>query len=668
MANHLKDAVSPYLRQHADNPVEWYQWGPEALERAQRENKPILLSVGYSACHWCHVMAHESFEDEATAGVMNRHFINIKVDREERPDIDSIYMSAVQAMTGHGGWPMTVFLTPEGKPFYGGTYYPPEDHHGLPAFTRILEAVAEAYRERPDEVAETAARLVSAVAAKPVADAGDSSLTLEMLDRAFQALERDFDGKRAGFGGAPKFPQPLVLDFLLRYYHRTSSARALEMTEQTLEAMYRGGMYDHLGGGFHRYSVDAEWQVPHFEKMLYDNALLARVYLHAFQITGKAEYRVVTEDILDYILREMTDPATGGFYSAQDADSEGEEGLFYIWTPAEITAVLGEAAEDFSRRYGVTEAGNFEGRNILHVAGEFKASALSADRANREKLRRVREGRVPPGTDTKVLVSWNAMAQAALAEAGSALGRPDYLAAAERNAAYLLDNLLADGRLRHTLSVSEGFLEDYALLADSLLILHQATLAPRWLRQAIDLGRAMVEQFWDEDEGVFYDTPSGSGGLFQRPRNFQDGAVPAGASAAALALLRLSRLTDDRDWWQTAGRAVRGVAAFLARYPLGFGLWLGALDFYLGPQQEVAVIGGAGEASARELASVVGRAYRPNTVLAALDPDDSRDIAGLPLFEGRDRVAGRPTAWVCRNFTCYPPVTAPADLEQVLEL
>jgi uncharacterized protein YyaL (SSP411 family) len=662
MANHLKDAVSPYLRQHADNPVEWYPWADEALARAKKENKPILLSVGYSACHWCHVMAHESFEDEATAAVMNRHFINIKVDREERPDIDSIYMAAVQAMTGHGGWPMTVFLTPDGKPFYGGTYYPPEDRHGLPAFTRILEAVAEAYRERPDEVAATATRLVTAVADKPVGDAGESSLTVELLDRAFQALTRDFDENHAGFGGAPKFPQPLVLDFLLRYHYRTSSARALEMVEKTLEAMYRGGMYDHLGGGFHRYSVDDAWQVPHFEKMLYDNALLARVYLHAFQITGKAQYRLVTEDILDYVLEEMTDPATSGFYSAQDADSEGEEGRYYIWTPDEIESVLGrESAEIFGRRYGVTQAGNFEGRNILHLTGEFSVEASAGVSADRARLLAERRKRVPPGTDTKILVSWNAMTQLALASAGVALDRPDYLAAAEANAAFLLDNLLDSGRLRHTVSVAEGFLEDYALLTESLLALHKAT-------QAMALGAAMVELFWDEDEGVFYDTPADAGQLFQRPRNFQDGAVPSGASVASLALLRLSRLADERSYWQTAGRALKGVSSFMGRYPLGFGLWLGALDFYLGPQQEVAVIGPAADDASRRLVAVVGRAFRPNTVLAGLDAGDSEGIASLPLFQGRGQTAGQPTAWVCRSFTCYPPVTAPVDLEQVLEL
>ncbi|MDV2989161.1 MAG: thioredoxin domain-containing protein [Dehalogenimonas sp.] len=667
MSNHLAGSSSPYLLQHADNPVDWYPWGDEALARAKQENKPILLSIGYSACHWCHVMAHESFENEATAALMNRHFINIKVDREERPDIDSIYMAAVQAMTGHGGWPLTAFLTPDGRPFYGGTYYPPEERHGLPAFSTILEAVAEAFRERPSEVESSAGKLLAAIEEKP-ADTAGAALSPDILNRAYQALQRAFDTKFAGFGGAPKFPQPLVLDFLLRYYLRSNTPRVLELVEQTLEAMYRGGIYDHLGGGFHRYAVDAEWQVPHFEKMLYDNALLPRVYLHAFQLTGKTEYRLVAEDIYDYVLREMTDPATGGFYSSQDADSEGEEGKFYIWTPDELKSVLGDGAAAFIQRFGVTEAGNFEERNILHLTGEFKADLITADQGNKEKLRRERETRIHPGKDTKVLVSWNAMMQSSLAEAGCVLGRDDYLAAAARNAGFILDNLRSGETLRHTSSVAEGFLEDYALLTDSLLWLHQATLNPRWLCQAVALADTMLDRFWDEDESVFYDTPAGMSGLFKRPRSFQDGAVPSGAASGALALLRLSRLTDDRRYWQTGGTALRGVAEYLGRYPLGFGQWLAALDFYLGPQQEVAVIGNTADSAARALANTVCRRYRPNTVLAALNPDDQEGLSDLPLFQDRTQINARPTAYVCRNFNCFPPVNTPEDLEQVLEL
>lgn len=666
MSNHLNGSTSPYLLQHAGNPVEWYPWGEEALGRARKENKPILLSIGYSACHWCHVMAHESFEKENTAALMNRYFINIKVDREERPDIDSIYMSAVQAMTGHGGWPLTVFLTPDGRPFYGGTYYPPEDRHGLPAFSTILEAVAEAFRERPSEVESSAGKLVAAIQEKAVKTTG-TALKPELLNRAYQGLEQEFDQLSGGFGGAPKFPQPLVLDFLLRQYVRTSSPQVLEIVEKTLEAMYRGGIYDHLGGGFHRYAVDAEWQVPHFEKMLYDNALLSRVYLHAFQLTGKPEYRLVAEDIFDYVLREMTDPETGGFYSSQDADSEGEEGRFYVWTPEELRSVIG-AGEEFMKRFGVTEGGNFEGRNILHLSGEFRAELMTEDRDVKEKLRRHRQTRVHPGKDTKILVSWNAMMQSSLAEAGCALNRPDYLEAAVRNAGFLLDNLLTDGELRHTSSVKEGFLEDYALLVESLLWLHQATLQPRWLRQVTRLADSMLRHFWDENESAFYDTPAGMPGLFKRPRSFQDGAVPSGAAAGTLALLRLARLTDGQRYWQTAGNALQGAAEYLARYPLGFGQWLAALDFYLGPQQEVAIIGRPGDPAALELAGTVCQRFRPNTVVAGLDPDDSAEISDMPLFQERGLVKDQPAAYVCRSFSCFPPVTKPEDLEQILEL
>ncbi|MGI2336518.1 MAG: thioredoxin domain-containing protein [Dehalogenimonas sp.] len=667
MPNHLFGSISPYLLQHADNPVEWYPWGDEALARAKQESKPILLSIGYSACHWCHVMAHESFEDNATAALMNRHFINIKVDREERPDIDSIYMAAVQAMTGHGGWPLTVFLTPDGRPFYGGTYYPPEDRHGLPAFSKILEAVAEAFQERPSEVESSVGKLLEAIEEKP-ANSAEAELSSDLIDRAYQALQIDFDNKFAGFGDAPKFPQPLMLDFLLRYYLRSQTPRVLEIVEKSLEAIYRGGIYDHLGGGFHRYSVDAEWQVPHFEKMLYDNALLSRVYLHAFQITGKTEYRLVAEDIFDYVLREMTDSATGGFYSSQNADSEGEEGKFYVWTTDELKSVLSDRADSFIKRFGVTESGNFEGRNILHLAGEFKADLIQRDKDNKEKLLRQRENRIHPGKDTKILVSWNAMMQSSLAEAGCALGREDYLEAASRNAGFLLDNLLTDDVLRHTSSVKDGFLEDYALFVDSLLWLHQSTLNPRWLRQAVKLTDSMLKRFWDENESVFYDTPSGMTGLFKRPRSFQDGAMPSGAASGALVLLKLARLTDNQHYWRTGGTALRGVAEYLGRYPMGFGQWLAALDFYLGPQQEVAVIGKSSDSAARALVSTVCRRYRPNTVLAALDPDDPAGISDLPLFQERAQLNGLPTAYVCRNFNCFPPVNTPGDLEQVLAL
>ena len=669
MPNHLVGSSSPYLLQHADNPVEWYPWGEEALSRAKKENKPIFLSIGYSACHWCHVMAHESFEDKNTAAIMNRHFINIKVDREERPDLDSIYMAAVQAMTGHGGWPLTAFLTPDGRPFYGGTYYPPEDRHGLSAFTKILEAVAVAFNERPAEVESSAGKLLAAIEEKPVSGSAADTLSLDTLHRAYQVLKQNFDSKHAGFGGAPKVPQPLVLDFLLRYHLRTGTRPALKLVERTLEAMYRGGIYDHLGGGFHRYATDAAWQVPHFEKMLYDNALLSRVYIHAFQLTGKPEYRAVAEDIFDYILREMTDADTGGFYSSQDADSEGEEGKFYIWTSTVIDDVLGNSVgESFRQRFGVTDEGNFEGFNILHLTGEFEVGLIAQDRTAKEALRRYRENRPHPGKDTKILVSWNAMTQSSLAEASCVLQRDDYLAAAVKNADFLLNTLLRDGLLRHTSSVNEGFLEDYAQTIDGLLWLHQATLSPRWLRQAMQLAKQMVVLFWDETESVFYDTPANATGLFKRPRSTQDGAVPSGSASAALALLKLARLTDNQQYWQIGGQALCGVNEVMLRYPLGFGQWLAALDFHIGPSQEVAVIGAASNSATRALSQVVCRRFRPNTVVAGLDFADAAVISDLPLFQNRSQQEGHPTAYVCRNFNCFPPITTPEDLEKVLEL
>ncbi len=668
MPNHLAQSTSPYLLQHADNPVEWYPWGKEALSRARIENKPILLSIGYSACHWCHVMAHESFENADTASLMNKYFINIKVDREERPDLDNVFMAAVQALTGHGGWPLTAFLTPEGRPFYGGTYFPPDDRHGLPAFSRVLEAIAAAFRERPAEVKNAAAQLISSLDDRLPPASSTIALSLDLMHRAYQALRQDFDTRHAGFGGAPKFPQPLVLAFLLRYYHSTGAKPALEMVEQTLEAMYRGGIYDHLGGGFHRYATDAAWQVPHFEKMLYDNALLSRVYLHAFQLTGKPEYRAVAEDIFDFVLRDMTDPNTGGFFSSQDADSEGEEGKFYVWTVAEIDAVIGSpAGEAFRQRFGVTEGGNFEGSNILHLTGEFSVAALERDLAAKLALRQHRERRTHPGTDTKVLASWNGMMLASLAEASCILERPDYLASAVKTADFILSSLIQDETLRHTSSVSEGFLEDYAQIIDALLWLHQATLNPSWLRQAVQVADQLVALFWDNTENVFYDAPVASSDLFKRPRSIQDGAVPSGAAVATLVLLKLAKITDKQEHSQVGNRALRGIGENMGRYPLGFSHWLSALDFYFGPSQEVAIIGDPGDAASLALSQAVCHRFRPNTVVAATALSNVNSFSELPLFKDRPQVEGLPTAYVCRNFNCFPPVTNPEALEKLLD-
>ena len=667
MTNHLSGQTSPYLLQHAENPVDWYPWGEEALSRARTENKPILLSIGYSACHWCHVMAHESFENAEIARLMNRYFINIKVDREERPDLDSIYMAAVQALTGRGGWPLTVFLTPDGRPFYGGTYFPPDDRRGLPGFPRVLEAINAGFRDRPGDITRTARQLVSSLEGDSHAGSGSTALTPDSMDRAYRRLEQDFDTRHGGFGGAPKFPQPLVLDYLLHYHHRTGAGPALEMVERTLDAMYRGGMYDHLGGGFHRYATDDEWQVPHFEKMLYDNALLSRVYMHAFQVTGKPEYRLVTEEILDYVLREMTGPATGGFFSSQDADSEGEEGKFYTWSADEIDRVLGHPeGESFRRNFGVTDKGNFDGCNILHLAGDFSVTASERWRAAKLALRLDREGRVHPGKDTKVLASWNGMMLAALAEASCVLGRPDYRDAAVKNAGFILSSFTRDGRLRHTTSVGEGFLEDYAQLIDALIRLHQASANSRWLLEAVQLTAKMVELFWDDAGNVFYDS-SRSTDLFKRPRNVQDGAVPSGAASAAHVLLKMAGITGEQRYSQIGGQALQGVAENMASLPLGFGQWLIALDFYLGPPLEVAIIGETDDARTSALLQAVCRKFRPDTVALAHAPSDTSPVSRLPLFRDRPQVGGLATAYVCRNFSCSRPVTTAADLENLLD-
>ncbi|KTB48032.1 Conserved protein containing a thioredoxin domain [Dehalogenimonas alkenigignens] len=665
MPNRLASSFSPYLRQHAENPVDWYPWGDEALNRARSENKPILLSIGYSACHWCHVMAHESFENPETARLMNQHFVNIKVDREERPDLDSVYMAAVQTMTGHGGWPMTVFLTPDGRPFYGGTYFPPEDRHGLPAFPRVLEAVADTFRSQPARIAQTAGRLESALKRSEPCGSGLIALAPDILHRAYQALAQDFDVNHGGFGDAPKFPQPLALEFLLRYFHNTRSPGALGMVERTLAEMYRGGVYDHLGGGFHRYATDAAWQVPHFEKMLYDNALLSRVYLHAFQVTGNTAYRSVAEEVFAYVLREMTDPATGGFFSSQDADSDGEEGKYYTWTADEIDEVLGPAGETFRERFGVTRGGNFEGRNILHLTDEFSEAAIAQDREAREALWRRRQWRNAPGKDTKIIASWNGMMAGSLAEAACVLGRPDYLSAAARAMEYVLNEMGNGDLLRHTISAEIGFLEDYAQIIDASLWLHQASLSPRWLRSALKLSERMVAEFWDESDGGFYDAPTDTKGLFIRPRNLQDGAVPSGGSTAAIALLKLARITDDQRYHQIGSQALKTIGDIMGRHPLGFTNWLAGLDMYLGSAEEITIIGGKDDPAAMALARAACQRFRPNRLVVGLDPEEPGTISNLPIFTDRPQRNGMATAYVCRDFSCRPPVTSPEDLEQL---
>ena len=679
MTNRLAGETSPYLLQHAHNPVDWYPWGEEAFGRAKAEDRPVLLSVGYSACHWCHVMERESFENEGIAAIMNENFVNIKVDREERPDVDSIYMGAVQAMTGQGGWPMTVFMTPEGKPFYGGTYFPPEDRGGLPAFPRVLEAIASAYRNNRSQIRQTTEQLLAHMRQASAGMRGMEPLTTDVMNRAFAHLAAQFDGKHGGFGLQPKFPQPMVYEFLLRQHLRTGDPEPLEMVETTLDRMAMGGIYDQLRGGFHRYSVDTFWLVPHFEKMLYDNALLARLYLHAWQVTGKAQYRRVVEETLDYVLAEMTDES-GGFYSAQDADSEGEEGKFFVWRPEAVVEVLGkEDGEVVNRYFDVTVDGNFEGMSILNVKStpaEFAASegmseeGLTALLARaRARLLAAREERVRPGLDDKVLTSWNGLMLAAFAEAGTVLGRSDYTAAASRCAGFLLDGLRDGYRLLRTYKGGEAklkaYLEDYAYLVSGLLLLHEATFEGRWLREAIDLGRDMVDLFWDEAAGQFYDTGMDHEELVVRPRDTQDNATPSGSAMAADVLLRLAVITGDGDLERRAVTSMRSTMGLMTQYPMGAGHWLSALDFYLATVKEIGIIGDGGD-GARELAAEVYRHYMPNRVLVGLEGEDEHGTGELPLVRDRGRIGGRATAYVCRNYTCDLPVNEPEGLARQL--
>jgi uncharacterized protein YyaL (SSP411 family) len=665
MPNRLSNETSPYLRQHADNPVDWYPWGDEALSRAKVEGRPILLSIGYSACHWCHVMAHESFENAEIADFMNRNFINIKVDREERPDLDSVYMQAVQAITGSGGWPLTVFLAPDGKPFFGGTYFPPDDRRGMPGFNRILETVADAYKNRRGEIEKAAGQIVAALTLG--AGGGEQrSLALDILKQAYLILSKDFDKENGGFGLAPKFPQPMALEFLLRYFHRTRDEAALEMVDFTLEKMARGGIYDQLGGGFHRYATDRSWLVPHFEKMLYDNALLSRIYLYAYLVTGKQFFRAVVEETLDYVLREMSDP-NGGFYSTQDADSEGAEGKYYLWTPQEIIEVVGEDdGQVVGGYFDVTAGCNFEGQNILHIVKELQPAEKSiVDQAKAALLKR-RERRVKPGRDEKVLASWNGLMLATLAEAACALDRRDYLAAAVASGSFLLESMTESGFLRHAykdgITKLDGYLDDYAMTIDGFLALHQATLRGEWLRQAMQLATVMIEHFWDGTAGVFYDTGKRHEKLFVRPQTAFDGALPSGASAAAMVLLKLRWLTDNNEFERIAARALRLVGESMAQYPLGFSNWLCALEFYLSEPRQIAVIGLVDNPATSELLHTLCAKWLPNKVVAAYDPGDPTSVPELKLLENRGMINNQPTVYVCHHYSCQQPATDPVSL------
>ena len=662
--NRLAQETSPYLLQHRDNPVDWYPWGSEALERAREEDRPILLSVGYSACHWCHVMERESFEDPATAAYMNAHFVPIKVDREERPDVDAIYMEAVQAMTGHGGWPMTVFLDPEGVPFYGGTYFPPDAGRGMPSFRMVMEAVVHAFETQREEIRERAPGTKARLGALGEVEPGEMP-GAEDLDVAVGRLLALADRRHGGFGGAPKFPPASSLELLLARGER-------EHVELTLDEMLAGGIYDQLGGGFARYSVDAVWLVPHFEKMLYDNALLARVYLHGWQAFGHRRYRRICEETLGWMLGEMHGPE-GGFYSALDADSEGEEGRFYVWTPDEIREALAanpscidlstQQVEKAMQFWGVTDAGNFEGANVLHLAGGAEAEEPEGLAEMREALLQARGRRVRPGLDDKRLTSWNALAIAALADAGAALAHDDYLDAARACAEFLLDRL-RDGAGSLLRTYKDGrahlnaYLEDHAFLVEALLTLYEATFEERWFTQAQALADVTIERFGDLERGGFYSTSSDHEELIARRKEVGDHPIPSGNSSAALGMLRLGALTGERRYTEAAEAVIAVFGKPAVEHPDAFAHLLRAVDLHLSPTREVALVGD----DLDELAAVVRERPRPHLVLAG-GPEGSEQP---PLLHDRATVEAKPTAYVCENFTCRLPVTDPSELRRQL--
>ena len=683
--NRLAKETSPYLLQHQHNPVDWFPWGEEAFELARSTNRPVMLSVGYSACHWCHVMERESFENEEIAALMNRLFVSVKVDREERPDVDSIYMSAVQAMTGHGGWPMTVFLTPDGRPFFGGTYFPSEDRGGLPSFPRVLESVSEAYHdpERKEQLLGTSSQVISHIESLAAVRQSQEPLTADIVDNAALSFQRQFDPISGGMGMQPKFPQPMDYELLLRHWKRTGDENSLNMVTTTLTKMAQGGIYDQLGGGFSRYSVDTFWLVPHFEKMLYDNAQLASLYLHAWQATGDPLFKKIVQETLTYVLREMTHP-DGGFYSAQDADSEGEEGKFYVWLQQEIDSVLGpEKSKIASAYWGVSREGNFEGKNILNVPREPADVAaelgLSEDQLEsviaeaRAKLYEARSKRIWPGLDDKVLTSWNALMLKAFAECGS----PEWIDAARKNADFLLTSLHSDGRLRRTWKANgkngesgarlNGYLEDYAMLTDALLVLYEATFEPRWFEAAKTIADEMIELFWSFDDAVFFDTGNDHEKLLVRPRDIFDNAMPSGGSTAAVALLRLAVFTGDPAYHRTAAASLRAVRDMMVRVPQGTAHWINAVDTYAATAQEVVIVGNPSDPGTAALIRTARQGYSPNRVLAGQtgNPGQPGGIDS-PLLEDRPMVDGLPTAFVCENYACQLPVTDPDALASQL--
>ncbi len=681
-SNRLAGETSPYLLQHRQNPVDWFPWGPEALAKSRAENKPIFLSIGYSACHWCHVMERESFENDAIAAMMNQRFVNIKVDREERPDLDNLYMAAVQAMTGHGGWPMSVFLTPDLQPFYGGTYYPPTDSRGMPGFPRVLLSVERAWQERRDEITAAAADMTNQLKSAGDIPSSEGELGLTLLDDAARSLGRMFEPVHGGFGTAPKFPHPMDLRVLIRHHARTGDAHALHMVRHTLDKMARGGIYDQLGGGFARYSTDDQWLAPHFEKMLYDNALLTTVYLEAYQLTGDPEYARIARATIDYILGRMTSPE-GAFYATEDADSEGVEGKYYVWTLAEIRAVLGaDRAATFAAVYDVAEGGNWEHHTILNLPEPIPATArrLARDEASlraelaesRAKLLAVREARIAPGKDTKVLTSWNGLMLAALAEASTILGEPLYAEAASRAADFLLKTMRTpEGRLLRTYKDGQAklnaYLDDYANLIDGLTRLFEATGESRWIEAALSLTEVMVNEFHDDAKGGFFYVGSSHETLIARQKDAYDNATPSGNAMAATALARLSALTGRNDLDALARSTLQSVHLVMERMPTAAGQSLIALDFLLAPAREYAVISGSDPQELRSALQAIAHKFDPHKVVAPAPRAVSPELAKLvPLLANRPARDERVTTYICENFACQAPVVGVAALKSAL--
>ncbi len=677
--NRLIHETSPYLLQHAHNPVDWYPWGEEALNRAKKEDKPILLSIGYSSCHWCHVMEKESFENEATAQIMNERFVNIKVDREERPDLDEIYMNAVQVMTGGGGWPMTVFLTPDLIPFHAGTYFPPEDQRGMPGFPKILAVVSDYYKRNRGEVRKIEAQVKQAL--HQIAELVPSQETLDerLLSKAFDVLRGQFDSTNGGFGKAPKFPGSMTLSFLLRYWKKVGSKEALEMVECTLEKMANGGIYDHLGGGFHRYSVDDRWLIPHFEKMLYDNALLSRTYFEAYQVTRKERYRQVAEETLDYVLREMKSPG-GGFYSTQDADSEGEEGKFYVWTRDQIKEVLGkEKGTPFCAYYGVTPQGNFEGgtsvlnpSSTLEKLSELYGIPIPDLRGlleeGRKRLFAEREKRVKPSRDEKVLTSWNGLMISSFVDGFKVTGNEQYRNAAKESVHFILQEMRKDGDLMRVFHQGKcqvkAYSEDYAFFVEALMDLYEATFEIEWLKEADELNRKMIDQFWDEVKGGFFFTGRENESLIARSKSPYDNAIPSPNSVAVFNLVRLGYLTGEESLKKKAEQILQLFYNFLAEHPAGFAHMLSSLSFYVGPE-EIGIIGSRKDPKTKSMLKEIFLSYLPNKILCLRDPQEPIEGNWFPFLLGRE-VAEGPTAFVCKGFTCLPPVKDEKELRKLL--